>query len=319
MNCLHICEKMINMDEDYQIDRINFYLSSGQFQDAIDLLKKLLSEDPNEPLYHASLAECLLASKRLYAAEYEIGIALQLDPQIPYLHLIKAKIETFKNNPKKALEFCDEALSQDPEYVDVLILKSTIFSIMGDSAEELSCINQALALEPDSVDTVTALGDYQFSQGKLSEALETAKIALSINPQDEDANLLMGRVSLDLGDVENAEYHAKFVIMQNPDSSEALTLFSNIKAQKSSLLGVWWRLNSKIGKLSDLKASLILVLAYIVFMLLAQILDDLGYGTASLITSYAWLLLVVYSWVATPLYYRQLKKELEKFQFDKDY
>lgn len=307
------------MDNDYHIDRVNFYLSSGQYDDAIELLKQLLSEDPNEPLYHGFLAECLLATKRLYAAEYEAGLALQLNPQIPFLHLLKAKIEIFKNKPQNALAFCDEALSQEPEYVNALLLKANIFSMMEKPKEELSCIDQALALEPDSVDTVSALGDYQFSHGQLQEALETAKTALSISPQDEDANLLMGKISLDLGDIENAEYHAKFIIMQNPNSSEALTLFSDIKARQNKLLGLWWRLNSKIGKMGNLKSSLILVLGYLIFMLLAQILSDLGYETASMVTSYAWLGLVLYSWIGIPFYYKQLEKELAKFKFDKDY
>lgn len=307
------------MQNDYQLDRANFYHQSGHHQEAIDLLKELLSKDPNEPIYHGLLASCLLATKRLHAAEHEVGVAMQLDPQLPFLLLVKGRISVYKNKHKEALTYCDDALTNEPEFVDALLLKGTIHSLMGNKKEELSCIQQALTLAPDSVDAVMALGDYYYSIGKLSDALEIAKSALAISAEDEDANLLMGRVQLDSGNVEEAAYHAKFVIMQNPNSDRALTLFSNIKMRQNWLLGLWWRFNSKIGKLGNLKASLILVLGYLLFMLLAQVFRDFGYNTAATITSFAWLIFVIYSWVGIPLYYKQLKKELEKFQFDKDY
>ena len=39
------------------------------------------------------LAACLLDSKRLYAAEYEISIALKLEPEHSFFHLVLARIE----------------------------------------------------------------------------------------------------------------------------------------------------------------------------------------------------------------------------------
>ena len=78
-------------------------------------------------------------------------------------------------------------------------------------------------------------------------------------------------------------------------------------------------LNSKIGKLGNLKASFILVLGYVLFMLLSQIFHDFGFTTTATIIRNVWLIFVIYSWVGIPLYYKQLNKELEKFEFNKGY
>ena len=307
------------MNQDYQFSAAEKFFHQGEYHLAIDILKSLLSEDPNNAHFHGLLAACLLNDKRLYAAEYELGIALNLEPMLPHLLLMKAKVFIYKNKLKLALSECIEVLNVSPEYTQAFLTKSQVHLLLEQKNDALICLNNAVALEPDSVEVLTALGEYHLHIGQIKEAKEIALDALRLQAQDEEANVLMGKVQLALGNIEEAEYHAKFSIFQNPNSKAALTLFSNIKISKNLFLGLWWRFNSSISTLSNIKVGLILISAFLFFNLLTIILGDLEFYTLAKITNYVWLGVVVYSWVCLPIYYRQLKKELAQFRFNSNY
>ena len=129
----------------------------------------------------------------------------------------------------------------------------------------------------------------------------------------------MGEVQLALGNIDDAEYHAKFVILQNPNSREALRLFSNIKMRKNFIFGLWWRFNSTVAALSNIKGGLVLISAFVFFNLFSQIVHDLGYEVFSDVVGYTWIILVIYSWLGIPYYRKLLQKELDKFSFNANY
>ena len=75
-----------------QLDSVQQKMHQGAYESALDSLKEILSDDPNDALAHGFLALVLLSTGRRYAAEYEAGLALSLEPNYAFLHWIKAKI-----------------------------------------------------------------------------------------------------------------------------------------------------------------------------------------------------------------------------------
>lgn len=307
------------MIEDYRLSIAWQYHQRGQHGLAIDQLKELLAHDPEIALAHGLLASCLVSQARITAAEYEIQLALQLDPRESFFFLVRAQIEVFRNHPKRALQFCDEALALHPKFANAYLLKSEIALRTGSRNDAREYLDQAAALEPDNINIVTAYGEFHLKTGNAGKAAAFATQALSMDAQDEDANLLMGEAKLVLGDVADAEYHAKFAITRNPNSQEALRLFSHIKMRGNLFLGLWWRFNSWAATLGNLKSSVVLIGAFLSFNLLAQVLSDLDYPFVASTVSYTWLILVLYSWVGIPMYYRALKRELDAFSFRSDF
>ncbi len=304
---------------DHRIELAESYYQQGRYDLAIDLLKKLLSEEPDEAYFHGLLAGCLLGKARLHAAEHELGIALALAPNHSYLYLIKARLSYLKKSFRDTLDDCDEASRLDPTNIDALLLKSSVLQTMGQLNEALTCIESAANLAPDSISVTIAFGDYYLNTGELDKSEAYALEALKKDAQNESANILMGNIQLGKGNTEEAEYHAKFVILNNPNATDALRLFSNIKMRKNLFAGLWWRVNSKIAQLSNIKGSLVLILAFLFFNLLSQIVKDLGYPGASTFISLFWLVVVIYSWLMIPYYHKTLKKELEKFSFNRNF
>ena len=265
------------------------------------------------------LAANLLEKSRVHAAEYELKCALQLDPREPFLFLLQARLHTLRNRPKMAIRSCDEALSIDPEFYEAHLQKSIAYMLMGKTRPALDCIHSAASIYPDGLTVVLAFGNYYFDIGNFEQAEAYALEALKQDAQNDDCNVLMGKIALARGRMADAEYHSKFAIMNNPESAEALLLLANIKARQNWFLGLWWRLNSQLSTMTDLKRTTWLIGAYVVFSFLAQGIGDFGYPTTAMFVAYFWLAFAVYTWLALPLYHRSLKKELTQFQFGRNF
>ena len=299
--------------------RLNLALShhdAGRYTQAIDILTQLLADNPDEALYHGLLASCLLARKRLTAAEYELDIALGQAPNVPYLHLVRARLLLVKRKVDDAITACDDALALDPQLVDAWLVKASLLMTAERATDSRACLDEAARLAPSDIAVVVGLGDYCNWRGDHKEALQHATEALRINAGSEAANLLMGETQLALGNEPEAEYHAKFAITQNPNSQSALRLFVNIRMRRNLFIGVWWRFNHWIAGLGTQKSALVLIAGFLAFNMASQIAADLGYAGAAATLSYAWLLLVIYSWVGIPMYHKALEKELASFSFN---
>lgn len=307
------------MFKEYKYDQALACYQRGQIDQAIDLIKEVLADEPNDANSHGLLALCLLSEKRLYAAEYETQLALNINASIPMLYLILARIHILKNKPKKAIDFCNEALSLNPNYADSLLLKADIYSLLNSYNESLQCIQEAAILEPDNIEIALAFGNHYYQVGQYEKSTMYAQEAMQADPQNIECNILYGQLKLKEGDTEEALNLAKFAIIQNPNSAEALKLFCDIKTSQNLFLGLWWRFNSKMSSLSPIKASIVLISMFLVFNLLSQLLSDLGYNILSKTFSYGWLLFVIYSWLGAPMYTKKLNKELSQFKFNKDY
>jgi len=307
------------MFNEYKYEQALRYYSQGQTSAAIDLLKQLLSEDPNDAACHGLLAACLLGKKRIHAAEYELKLALAIDPLEPFLHLVYARVYYYQNKFAKSLGACDEVLSRDPESVEALKLKADILMTSNRGKEALSCLQEVSRLEPDSVETFCALGNHYLRTGEKDLALEYAAQALAKEAQHYDSNVLMGYTQLEHNDLAEAEYHAKLAIMLDPESEGALLLLASIKMRRSWFLGLWWRLNTKLNQLSNLGQATALISAFVLFNFISDLLADFDMEDASNALSYAWLGVVAYSWFAIPAFHRAIKKEIESFSFNKDF
>jgi len=295
------------------------YYQRGLHDLAINELKRLLSESPNESFLHALLAACLLSKKRLHAAEYEVGQALKLDPHESFALLTLARVLVFRNRWQQALEKCEEVLAQDPGLYSAHLLQSQIHLLAHDPANALKSLNAAAILAPDDIDVLNGFGEYYLQTGDLIQAEEYTLAVLARYADDADAHLTMAKIKLQRGDTAGAEDHVKFVMTNDPESEAALQMFANIKMRRSWMLGLWWRWNVWMQQRGQMGTILVLIGAFILFNFLRLVVEDMGYPRSATLIGYLWWVVVIYSWVGIPLYHRQLQSELKKFRFSSDY
>ncbi len=307
------------MFNEYKYNQVLACMQRGQNKQAINFLKEILADEPNDAQSHGLLALCLLQEKRIYAAEYETQLALNNNPQLSFLYNILARINLLKNKNTLALEYCDEALRLEPKDISSILLKSEIYNLSSDDKNSLECIKEAANIEPDNIEINLAFGEHYFQKGNLEKAEAFSVEAMQQNAQNIDAIILMGRIKLRNSNYDEALNLAKSAIIQNPSSSSALKLFCDIKVKQNLFLGLWWRFNSKMSTLPPIKAAIVLILMFLTFNVLAQVMQDLDFNSMAKVFSYGWLLFVIYSWIGVPLYTKKLNKELSKFRFNDSY
>lgn len=306
------------------MDEYNYQLAwacyrRGQIDQAIDKLKALLSVHPDVADFHGLLALCLLAKKRLYAANHEVSEALRLDAGNPMYHWVLAQVLMLKNQPKAAHEACDRSLQLNPEFTDAMLFKAQLCLSADQPDQARQWLDEAARVSPESVTVKIAYGTLHLQVGDLGAAERLAREAMQADPQDEDCAVLLGRILLRQGKTKEAFYLARSAIMRNPESTDALRLFTDIKARENWFLGLWWRFNAWISGMGTTRISVVLISLFLFFNLLSLVLLDMGHESLSGTVQSGWVLFVIYTWVGIPMYHRKLSQELQQFRFNDDF
>lgn len=297
----------------------NQQLHHGDTYGAIDSLKQLLSYEPDIADAHALLAICLFHSKRLEAAKYEAGIALQLAPDSSFSHYAQGVILTAARQFTVAEDNLNQAIQLEPTNATYLLAKANLLTLCGKNKQVLPLLEQAIATEPELVDCYVALGEYYLERGDYKKAQTYATEAMHLDSDDQDAITLMGSIHLQLGNMDEAKDHALWALSHNAMAVKPLFLMSAIKAKQSIWLGLWWRFNSFMSKIGEAKQILILISLYFFYRLGDQLFSDLEMSNAATICTITWLAFCVYSWMGPVIFHRSLAKELQSFSFDKHF
>ena len=294
-------------------------LSQGNYLQAIEALRRVLSLEPEDAEAHGLLALCLVDARRLAAAETEAKLALARAPLLPLAHVAMGQVSFARRDFSRAEESFRTALELEPDRAAHHRRLGELFSATARRAEAEAAFARALELEPEDPDNLVAVGRERLHGGAIDEAERLARAALELSPAHQDALVLMGSVLLRRGDVAGAREHALWAVSADPTDRGALGLLTAIKAKTSWLLGLWWRYNTWCGEVGSRSAVLVLLGAFVLYRLLTQLLSDAGKAGGAQIVSFAWLGICLYTWVGPGMFRREVQKELESVQLRKDF
>lgn len=305
-------------DLDLELTLARNYLARGAHGNAVGVLKRLLSREPEHAIAHALLADALLSQHRLYAALHEAELALSLAPEEPLCHRVLAAVQVGHRRLHQAREHAEQAQQLAPDDAYTLMQLAAIELLDDRASRALDYAKRARTMLPDDPDAIACVAQAERASGNLNAAEAAAREALELFPEHADALITMGEILLQRGEVALAREHAIAVLYSAPDHEGALRLLVSIKARQSFYLGVWWRLNTWLT-LRPGRAIFVLVLAYLVQRALVTWTRIEGHKMSSEVVAYAWLGLCIYSWVAPGFYRRALQKELEEVKLRPDF
>jgi Flp pilus assembly protein TadD len=294
-------------------------LQQGSPRLAAELLKRTLSEWPDDATAHALLAIALHDLKRLYAAEHEATEALRLEPDLPEAHLAHALILLHQRRVKEACAAAQQAAALNPEDDTPYLILARAELLRGARAIARKYLDMARRMDPENVETLTDLGDLELREGNLDAAEKLARLALDLAPESTSAIVLLGWVHLRRGDSARARELARWALTEDADGTSALALLVAVKARESLLLGAWWRFNALLAWKSDAARSLMLVGGFLAFQTGAQLARDLSSPTLGSTVQYVWLAIVAYSWFGVAIFTRMLTRELETVRLRPDF
>ena len=186
--------------------------NSGDYEKAVEQLKRAAAMSPNVPDYRYSLGLAYLKSGRAKEAVREleavrgmIGLRRQTrvkEPQV-LLHIASAYIQLDKlDSAKKRLEM---VLDREPELVEAHYSLALIAQREGRQEDALRHFELLLAADPNHPDANLVMADWLRGQGREEDALEKLRHASDGAPDDFSVQMVFGTVAFELGAMEDAE------------------------------------------------------------------------------------------------------------------
>ena len=307
----------MSIDPHRYVDDAQRLIDLGQVDGAIDRLRTALTEDPDLGDAHALLAICLLQKRRLYAAAIETDLALTLAPEAPFTHWVAAELNLARRDFVTAEGHIEQFRALAPDLPQADRLLARCYSLTGRRAERLPLLTQALNKDPTDPETLAELANHHAETGDLEQAWRYADEALRASPENMSALVAMGEVLLKRGDIDGAREHAAFALRADPTSSAALALLTSIKARTSPLLGLWWRYAVWGERVGPTRQVIVLLVAFVLYRVSTIVATDAGMDGLAGAIVFAWLGVVVYSFVGPTLFRRALPKELASVQLSR--
>jgi tetratricopeptide (TPR) repeat protein len=292
------------------LSRANACLARGDVNGAIDALRSALSHEPMSAPLHAFLALCLIDARRLYAAEHEAKLALELDPELDDAHLALAHVRYAQGRLDDAERHLDEAQRIDPERQELARLRSRVLRSRGKKQEAAQVLEEALARDPENNATRLELAEAHLDASDLPAADEISQAVLRDDPENHKGLVMRGWVALRRGQAKDARDYATMALRQNAASPGALRLLVGVKARTSPVLGLWWRANVALSVLSSSARVLVLLGSFALYRLGTIVASQNSLEGLASILSLAWMGVVLYSWTAPVLFRRMLAREL---------
>lgn len=303
------------MSDDRQHERLLLlarqYLAQGATPNAIDVLRRLLSGDPDHAEAHALLAICLINGKRLHAAEVEAGLALTADAELPAAHLAMGWLQVARRRFAEAEARFLHAAELEPGAIEPQRALAKVYELTGRRALARQTLTALRAQMPDDAEVLVALGEIDLAEGRGADAGLLARAVLAADAEHQDALVLLGHVALRDGDLTAARDLCRAALHVDPSDAGALNLLAEVKARGSWTLGLWWRFQTKMRELGETGTIVVLLGGFVAYRLLTLMLADAGQPNAANAVQLAWLGLCIYTWVAPGLFERALQRELE--------
>ena len=171
-----------------KIDSVILLYSNGKIEEAIDVIKALNKEYPNEPLLINLIGACYNA----------LG---QLD---------------------KAVESYQKAIKIKPDYVDALYNIGNIFRQRNQLNDAINSYEKVIDIKPDFDEAQFNLGVSLQELGKINDAIDHYEKALITNPKNAGVRANLGFIFQNLGQLNDAIEEYDQALEVNPLDSNVL-------------------------------------------------------------------------------------------------
>ncbi len=203
------------------ISEIEYYLSAGKRDDAVEILSGLESsyKDNEEVLYAGALIN-LSAGKAGEAIKTLTGISASDPGNEKYLKLL-AKAQTDASNPAGASVTYSKLIDMEVPDAGLLILRAECYRKTGETGKAMADIEKYLSLYPEDKSAISLAGKVKTAAGDYLKALEYFSENLKYHPGDPECYLDRANSYLFLKSWDWAIKDYSMSLDLDPSSSEA--------------------------------------------------------------------------------------------------
>ncbi len=227
---------------------------------AIQILRRIISDDPDYTDAYLKLAEIYISMRNYAAAErlltgalkriprdYKLVYALgslyynsgELERALPLLrmlgswrnpsvHLALATIFLEEDAFEEATGEVKQVLRTDAKYPDANGILGRIYLKQKNFPSAIKYLQREIALNESSIEFRLDLATAYFMLGDLRASLEEFTLLIDIDPEFFPGWLMCGKILLELGKPDESEFYLQRALGINPGSAEVLQELANL-------------------------------------------------------------------------------------------
>jgi tetratricopeptide (TPR) repeat protein len=182
----------------------------GEYSNAVDLLKRVISLTPKSAQAHVDLAIALADSGDLSSALAETTTATSIAPSLAIAHLNRARILSDLNQDREAGDEFALAARLAPHNPDCYFYWSYHEQALGNLAKAAELLQKVVKLEPGKIKAHIMLANIFLDQSRMNEAVAELRLALVIDPNSASALYKLSRCLHTNDPEESQKFRAQF-------------------------------------------------------------------------------------------------------------
>lgn len=206
---------------DSLINRAQILIHQNRYEEAGNLLKDLLSREPNNVHVLAMLAQVKLKQGNNKDAEELINTAISLSPDTDYLFYIKATVALHFKKYDEAEHDLQRSIELNPEDADYFALWASIKLTRKRYNEALELADEALDLDPENILGLNIRSAALIKLDRKEESFSTIEGALGHDPNNAYTHSNYGWGLLEKGDHKKALEHFREALKNDPNLQSA--------------------------------------------------------------------------------------------------
>lgn len=206
---------------DKMLDAAREKIEGKRWKEAANLLKRVLSTEPDNPIAAARLAFVCLYQNRPEDARKHISRALAAGPALPEVHRLHGVVlHAFRDLDAAANAFT-RALQLKPDYSDAYRDLGVLLYDVGILGQATEALIMAVKLNPRDAVAFYHLGLIKKAQGRDDEALKAYRLAVAIKPDYAEALVNIAKAAIDQKDLEQGEKLCRKAIEADPNLAQS--------------------------------------------------------------------------------------------------
>lgn len=229
-------EKALTLDTSNPINHaILGMLNRNHPERALQSLKTALSFWPDEPEWHALVADLLARIGNPGEAEYHINQAINHQPENPDFWQKSADIKLQTNDLIRAKEDLERSVTIQSKNPVVWIKMADVNRRLGFVSDAIENMHTASALRPDDEDIATQEVKFLIDQMQYKDAEQKSLKLLEANPKNTSVRILTARALSTQGKFEQAIATLNDALENNSGNPELALEKSRIKKQQEGV------------------------------------------------------------------------------------
>jgi putative PEP-CTERM system TPR-repeat lipoprotein len=211
------------------------YRMMGRFDHARALVKRAMTQSPDEPDLHTNLALIDLASGARQRALAGLEAAIALGPRNSRADHALIMVRLGQNQIPQAQQAAAALEKRLPDQSATYVLLGAVQIVQKDWARARASLERALQIDPRNLQAVEALADVDAGEGKPDRRRERLEQILKSDPRHVGALLALARLDLRLGRQEKGVAAIRRALSEQPQSGNALLILADTQFRHGQL------------------------------------------------------------------------------------